>query len=172
MKKVAIISIVVCVISLALTGGLLMKKLNNDDAKKDKTEKVVAKTEEKKKTEKKETEDKKSETKKEEKKDKKEEKKSGTTAEKTAEKTSGKKAPNFEGKDQVEVYEFAQKHNINYALGKAVPTSKYDLRGKVASQSIKPGDIIPKDQELILQIYVYIEHYDQVKKQDRLSNEV
>lgn len=168
MKKVAIISIVVCVISLALTGGLLMKKLNNDDAKKDKTEKVVAKNEEEKKTEKKETKDKKSKTKKEEKKDKEEEKKSETTTEKT----SGKKAPNFEGKNQVEVYEFAQKHNINYALGQAVPTSKYDLRGKVASQSIKPGDTIPKDQELILQIYVYIEHYDQVKKQDRLANKV
>lgn len=168
MKKLAIISIIVCVISLALTGGLLVKKLNNDDAKKNKTEKVLAKKEESKNKEKK-IDEKKIEAKNKgsEEDDKKEEKKT----EDTEEKSSGKKAPNFIGKDQVEVYEFAQKHNISYALGEAIPTSKYDLRGKVASQSIKSGDNIPKDQELILHVYVYIEHYDQVKTQDKEINE-
>lgn len=169
MKKLAIISIVGGVLSLALTIGFITIKLNNDNLFKVFESKVVSNYESKKTEEKKikeiKSENKKVENKKAENKPK--TKKIETKVNKVSkiEYTEGK-VPDFIGYNQTEVYEFAKEHGIKYELGQAVATPLYKLKGTIAKQSIEPGKNMPKDETLEISIYIFDGHYEPSKEED------
>lgn len=169
MQKLAIISIVGGVLSVALTIGFITIKLNNDNLFKVFESKVVSNYESKK-TEEKKIKENKSESKKVENKPK--AKKIETKVNKVSkiEYTEGK-VPDFIGYNQTEVYEFAKEHGIKYELGQAVATPLYNLKGTIAKQSIEPGKNMPKDETLEISIYIFDGHYEPSKEKDPCHDE-
>ena len=164
MKKLAIISIIVGVISVTLTVAFFIMKLNNNELVTDNLPKKVCKIESKK------TEKKKSEEKKVKKTD---DVQKIETKVKQANKIKYKngKIPNFIGCNQIQVYEFAKEHGIKYELSQAVPTPVYNLKGTVAKQSIEAGKDIKKEETLKISIYIFDGHYNPVVGEDPCHDE-
>lgn len=162
MKKLAIISIVGGVFSLALTVGFIIIKLNNDNLFGNVEKKIMYITESKRNESKEMKEDKTD---------------SKTKSEKIESKDNNKivyiegKVPNFKGYKQTEVYEFAKKHGVKYELGEAVLTPIYNLKGTIAKQSIEPGKSITKDNKIKISIYVFDGHYDPNNEEDKCHDE-
>ncbi|CEO04747.1 PASTA domain [[Clostridium] sordellii] len=76
------------------------------------------------------------------------------------------KIPDFKGSYKSDVNEFAKNNDIKYELGENVSTSKYQLKGLVASQSIKPGKKISKDEILKINLYNFDKNYNIIKESD------
>lgn len=164
MKKLAIISVIVGVISMALTVAFFMMKLNNNDLANNNPPKKIYKIETQK------TEKNKSEQKKVKKTDNVQKIEAKVKQANKIEYKNGK-IPDFIGCKQIQVYEFAKEHGIKYELGKAIPTPVYNLKGTVAKQSIEPGKEIPKDETLKISIYIFDGHYNPVVGEDNYHDE-
>ena len=78
--------------------------------------------------------------------------------------------PNFKGSYQSDVNEFAKNNDIKYELGETISTSKYQLKGLVASQSIKPGKKISKEEILKVNLYNFDKDYNITKESDTSYN--